>query len=287
MELLNPIFKWLHIIAGITWIGLLYFFNFINGHLAATYDADTKKKVVPELMPRALYWFRWGAAWTWFTGIVLLYLIYLQGGTLMPNDFTSGEDPIKGNYSANMLIHISLTIAFLTVFLYDFFYKSSLGKNTRVATIISFAYIAGFIYFMTSIVPMASAFYVPEVNNSELEIGYRTFNILIGTMFGTIMAFNVWFRIWPAQQRIITAIKGGEAPNADDVGMAGLRSKHNTYMSIPLIWTMINEHHFILADGGGKALFGIPQELWLIGMVALGWHIVFQLYRKSGKVKGF
>ena len=62
MEILHPIFKWLHIIAGITWIGLLYFFNFINGHVAGTMDGDIKKKVIPELMPRALYWFRWGAA---------------------------------------------------------------------------------------------------------------------------------------------------------------------------------------------------------------------------------
>ena len=54
MELVHPLFKWLHIIAGITWIGLLYFFNWINVHFAATLDADTKKKVVPELMPRAL-----------------------------------------------------------------------------------------------------------------------------------------------------------------------------------------------------------------------------------------
>ena len=278
MELLNPLFKWIHIIAGITWIGLLYFFNFINGHVAATYDADSKKKVVPELMPRALYWFRWGAAWTWLTGVVLLYLIYLQGGTLMPSDFTSSDDPIIDKIPANMLIHISLTITFLTVFLYDFFYKSSLGKNTRVATIISFAYVAGFIYFMTSVVPMASA--------TDEAIGYRTFNILIGAMFGTIMAFNVWFRIWPAQKRIITAIKGGNKPEASDLGLAGLRSKHNTYMSIPLIWTMIAEHHVLLVEG--ESWYNqIPAEIWLIGMVALGWHIVFQLYRKSAKIKGF
>ena len=91
MELIHPLFKWLHLIAGITWIGLLYFFNWINGHFAATLDADTKKKVVPELMPRALYWFRWGAAWTWFTGLVLLYVLYWHqnlamgdmGGNLM------------------------------------------------------------------------------------------------------------------------------------------------------------------------------------------------------------
>ena len=56
MELIHPIFKWLHIIAGVMWIGLLYFFNFINAHFAATLDSDSKKKVVPELMPRTLYW---------------------------------------------------------------------------------------------------------------------------------------------------------------------------------------------------------------------------------------
>ena len=46
-------------------------------------DGDTKKKVVPELMPRALYWFRWGAAWTWVTGLVLLYVIFWQGSLSM------------------------------------------------------------------------------------------------------------------------------------------------------------------------------------------------------------
>ena len=76
MDFIHPIFKWLHVIAGVMWIGLLYFFNFINGAFAGTMDGDTKKKVVPELMPRALYWFRWGAAWTWVTGLVLLMLFF-------------------------------------------------------------------------------------------------------------------------------------------------------------------------------------------------------------------
>ena len=63
------------------------------------------------------------------------------------------------------------------------------------------------------------------------------------------MAFNVWFRIWPAQQKIITAIKNGDAPDSDLVTLAGLRSKHNTYMSVPLIWTMINQHTTPFAGG--------------------------------------
>ena len=272
MEIAEAIFRWLHIIAGITWIGLLYFFNFINGHLAATYDADSKKKVVPELMPRALYWFRWGAAWTWFTGIALLFLVFYYGG-LMPLDFTSSIDEVTGEkVKANMWIHISLLLTFVMVFAYDFFYNSSLGKNTRLSTIISFVITGAFIYLMSCCAGFE----------------YRAYNIHVGAMFGTIMAFNVWFRIWPAQQRIITAIKSGEAPNTSDAGLAGLRSKHNTYMSIPLIWTMINFH----TSGAGFGMikvFGyeINGQVWLLFFIALGWHIVFQLYKKSAKVQGF
>jgi uncharacterized membrane protein len=65
---LEAIFRWLHVFFGIIWIGHLYFFNWVNGPLQAKLDGPTKKLVVPELMPRALYWFRWGAAFTWLTG---------------------------------------------------------------------------------------------------------------------------------------------------------------------------------------------------------------------------
>ena len=262
MELIHPIFKWLHIIAGITWIGLLYFFNFINGHVAATMDADTKKKVMPELMPRVLYWFRWGAAWTWVTGVILLYVIFWAGG-LMPSNFTTDE--ITGE-SANMYIHIMLAVTFLAVFLYDFLYKSKLASNVRVVTILSFILIGAYVYTLKYCAGFE----------------YRTFNIHLGAMFGTMMAFNVWFRIWPAQQKIITAIKNGEAPDGADVALAGLRSKHNTYMSVPLLWTMINEHTTVFS---GK-LFDCSGLVLLI-VIALGWHIVFQLYKKAGKIQGF
>ena len=145
-------------------------------------------------------------------------------------------------------------------------YKSTLAKNTRLITIISFLLIAGMEYAM-----ICCANY-----------SYRAVNIHIGAMFGTMMAFNVWFRIWPAQQKIITAIKNGDAPDGDLVALAGLRSKHNTYMSVPLLWTMINQHTVVY---NGK-LFDI-NGLVLLVVIALGWHIVFQLYKKSGKIKGF
>ena len=264
LALLNPVAKWLHIIAGITWIGLLYFFNFINGHVAAKLDGDTKKQVVPELMPRTLYWFRWGAAWTWITGIVLLYVIFWAGSLSIGESV--GNNMFDADTEVTMWAHIMLLVTFLAVFVYDFLYKSALAKNVRLVTIISLLLIFGIEYLMIHCG----------------QFGYRAFNIHIGAMFGTMMAFNVWFRIWPAQQKIIAAIRDGEAPDGDLVALAGLRSKHNTYLSVPLIWTMINEHTAVFS---GK-LCGCTGLVLAI-VIPLGWHIVFQLYKKSAKVEGF
>ena len=124
MELIHPIFKWLHIIAGVLWIGLLYFFNWVNGHFAATLDADTKKKVIPELMPRTLYFFRWGAAWTWVTGLVLLLVVFYHGGLTFEED---------ANWQLPAFVMIGIT--FLGVYLYDFIYKSGLASNLRLSLI--------------------------------------------------------------------------------------------------------------------------------------------------------
>ena len=88
MDALEAIFRWLHVFAGITWIGHLYFFNWVNGPLQAKLDGPTKKAVVPELMPRALYWFRWGAAYTWFTGILLIGMVYYMGQQALATDAT-------------------------------------------------------------------------------------------------------------------------------------------------------------------------------------------------------
>ena len=264
LALLNPVAKWLHIIAGITWIGLLYFFNFINGHVAAKMDGDTKKQVVPELMPRTLFWFRWGAAWTWITGIVLLYVIFWAGSLSIGESV--GNNMFDADTEVTMWAHIMLLVTFLAVFVYDFLYKSALAKNVRLVTIISLLLILGVEYLMIHCG----------------QFSYRAFNIHIGAMFGTMMAFNVWFRIWPAQQKIIVAIRDGEAPDGDLVALAGLRSKHNTYLSVPLIWTMINEHTAVFS---GK-LCGCTGLVLAI-VIPLGWHIVFQLYKKSAKVEGF
>jgi uncharacterized membrane protein len=99
------------------------------------------------------------------------------------------------------------------------------------------------------------------------------------------MAFNVWFRIWPAQKKIISATKAGTAPDAALAASAGTRSRHNVYMSVPLFWAMINQHHVTV-----PTILGLPADysfvLFLI-VILLGWHAVWQLYKKAPKIKGF
>ena len=258
MEGLQFIFRWLHVFVGIIWIGHLYFFNFVNAPLAAKLDGPTKQKVVPELMPRALFWFRWGAAWTWITGILLLMLIFYHGGLTLEVDAEWGAGAIA-----------MIAVTFLAVFAYDALWSSGLRSNVRAATIVSFVLLAVVVWMFV------------EVG------GFQPRSVLIhtGAMFGTMMAFNVWFRIWPAQQRIIAAVKAGAAPAAADPALAGLRSKHNTYLSLPLLWAMANQHATPFFGGS----FGIPSDYYWVAWlaaVALGWHVIFHCYRIAARVTG-
>ena len=253
MDILSVLFRWLHVTAGILWIGLLYFFNFVNAPLAGTMDGDTKKKVVPELMPRALYWFRWGAAFTWITGVLLLALVFYHGGLM----FEEGSPVGWGAGSIIMLV-----VVFGAFILYDLLAKSSLGKNLKVFGIVGFVLIAVAIYLMINVG----------------DFSYRAYVIHTGTMFGTIMAANVWMRIWPSQRKIIRAVKEGTALDATLVALAGARSRHNVYLSVPLVWTMINAHTAVPAAG---------SWIYLLAVVVVGWLVVSWVYSKAAKVKGF
>jgi len=250
MDALSVLLRWLHIGAGILWIGHLYFFNFVNAQIGSVLDGDTKKKLVPELMPRALYWFRWGAAYTWITGLLLLLLVFYHGGLMF-------EPPIE--WGTGAIVMVALT--FLMFSVYDRLAKA-IGKNIQLFAGVGFALIVAMTYLM-------------------IEWGgfsYRAYNIHIGTMFGTIMAANVWMRIWPSQKKIIAAVKEGTAPDAALVGLAGQRSRHNTYMSVPLVYTMINAHTVV---PGANSVF------YLLVVVLLGWALVAWMYKKAGTLKGF
>jgi uncharacterized membrane protein len=248
MNLLESLFRWIHVVAGILWIGMLYFFNFVNSAFAPTMDAETKKKVVPELIPRALFWFRWGAAFTWVTGVLLLLMVYYHGGLLFSE---------SGHWG--IVTFIMLAIVFFGVFVYDALVKGPL-KDLR----------------NTFIFGVVASFIVLALMDWVAGFSFRGYAIHLGALFGTTMAFNVWFRIWPAQQKIITATKNGEAPDAALVALAGLRSKHNTYMSVPLVFMMISQHATWAAN---------PIALTVV--VVVGWGLTYHLYDRAPKVKGF
>ena len=259
MDGLEQIVRWLHIFFGVIWIGLLYFFNFVNGPFAATMDGETKKKVVPELMPRALYWFRWGAAWTWLTGITLLMLVFYCSSNLFESGY--GWTPISMALVA---------VVFLAFLVYDAIFKSPIGKDLRVGAAVGFVLVAAVLFAMEHLAGFS----------------YRAYVIHIGVMFGTIMAANVWFRIWPAQQKIIAAVKAGTPPDAAVVALAGARSRHNTYLSVPLLWAMINAHTSAFSGGN----FGIPDGFGFVSMLVftlIGWGIVNVCYKRAAQVKGF
>ena len=245
-EWLNVIFRWTHLAAGVMWIGHLWFFNFVNSQLAKTYDPDSRKKVIPELMPRALYWFRWGAAYTWVTGIVLLFLVYWFGGAMVDPDQKMGPHAAGG---------IGLLLIIVGFVVYDVLWKAI--KNETAGTVISFVLVAAFAFALTRF------------------MSGRAMYIHAGGLFGTIMAANVWMRIWPSQRKIIAGVKGtGPAADPSVVAIAGLRSKHNTYMSMPLMFMMVSNHF--------PTLYGSDLN-WviLLVLIAVGWGVTKMLYLKS------
>lgn len=255
MHYAELVIRWAHIVAGVIWIGHLYFFNFVNANFAPTMDGETKKKVVPQLMPRALYWFRWGAAWTWGTGLLLLTMIYYnsKAGFLL-----EGQMPMT--VMSWLPAFLGLIVGFLV---YDLLFKA-LAKQHNVAVALWGLCAIGFGWALLEF----------------LHFSQRAAYIHVGALFGTAMAANVWMRIWPAQKRIITAVKEGRTPDAADPAVAGLRSKHNTYMSVPLLMLML------LPDQIGK--IGTLDYLVLMpGLLVVGFGVTWWIYGKAKTVQGF
>jgi uncharacterized membrane protein len=247
-NLVESLIRWVHVLAGILWIGQLWFFNWVNASFTPTMDAETKQKVVPELMPRALYFFRWGAAWTWVTGLLLLGLVYHATGLQFADP--GGKRVMAGG--------ILTLVALLMFAVYDPLAKAI--PKPEVQAVVGLVAVAVLVWAFTAIG----------------RFGWRGAAIHVGVTFGTIMAANVWMRIWPAQRKIIAAVKAGEKPDPVLVAQAGLRSKHNTYLSVPLVFTMLAQH----ATWAAGIVWALPA------VVALGWVFTFWVYKKAATLKG-
>ncbi len=260
-EWLNLVFRWVHVFAGIMWVGTTYYFTWLDARLSeeekAVANTGTaaqlwmvhsggfyvvEKRKVPDLVSRTLHWFRWEAATTWLSGMALLILLfYLGGGALI--------DPDVCNISVGAAVGIGLGVIVAAEVIYDLMMMSPLGRNEKLFAVIAYGLVVAFAYCLTRVLSARSAY------------------IHVGAMFGTIMAANVWMHILPAQRRMIAALNEGRKPDERLAAQAKLRSKQNTFMAVPVVFIMIS-NHFPGVTYGDRYNWIILSILILVGWVA-------------------
>jgi uncharacterized membrane protein len=219
--------RWIHFLAGITWIGLLYFFNLVNVPFQKELDAATKGKVVPLLMPRALWWFRVAAVITVFAGLAYF-------GNVVGTDARNGG----GSAGKVMLSFFVLwTIVWAVLYAVLIPGKGALDKGPVI----------GIIY---AIVVIVAAWIFLSINDQGWQSN-RLLSIGIGGGIGWVMMFNVWGVIWRIQKRLIAwtkenAEKGTPMPEQAKrmARMGFLASRANAYLSIPMLFFMGAASHY-------------------------------------------
>jgi len=232
-ELTRIILRWTHFVAGITWIGILYFFNLINVNFMKGLDAPTKKTVVPALMPPSLWYFRWGALITVLAGFGYYSMFILRGDVTNANAVGAGASYI-------VVLLVWLIIACAAWAIYHFVLLPSLSKDGKVlaaataALVIAMAVVI--IWWFDSQLTGTTA------GRPDHMASNKTFSIGIGGALGLIMLLNVWGIIWPAQKRIIAATVAGTSPDAALARRAFLASRTNAWLSLPMPFFMSTSH---------------------------------------------
>jgi uncharacterized membrane protein len=244
-ETLARIFlRWSHFVAGITWIGMLYFFNLVNVNFMKALDAPTKGKVIPELMPRALWFFRWGALVTVFVGLMYFAMYILRPDTNNANNL--------GGAGINVWVLLIVWMLFpIVTFAIEMFIIKGWGsKDGRLLAVVVLVLVVlmsvGIIWWFTSQMKSPGAAGESWASNKTLSIG-------IGGALGLIMLLNVWGIIWPAQKRIIAWTKdnaqnGTPIPpeSAALARRAFLASRTNAWLSLPMLLFMATSGHYTI-----------------------------------------
>ncbi len=260
-EWLNLIFRWIHVFAGIMWVGTTYYFTWLDARLTEEEKAMAntgnaaqiwmvhsggfyvvEKRKVPDLASRTLHWFRWEAGTTWLSGMALLILLfYLGGGALV--------DPDVCDISVGAAVALGVGVVIGGWIIYDLLMLSPLGKNEKAFAVVAYILLVGVGFGLTGFLSARAAY------------------IHVGAMMGTIMAANVWMRILPAQKKMIAAINAGQKPDDRLSAQAKLRSKQNTFMAVPLVFLMIS-NHFPGVTYGDRYNWAILAILILLGWIA-------------------
>ena len=214
--------RWAHLLGGVAWIGLLYWFNLVNVQFQKEVDASIKGKMNPLLLSRTLWWFRWAAVLTWVTGVIY-YAILLS------------TENISGKLG---IVLVAWILAWLVLAgLYRLSVDAGTMKDGRVVAVI-----------VVLVVLVASWLVIGSLRDGGSN---RTMAIGIGGGLGTVMFMNVWMIIWPLQKKIIAATRAtaesGAAAPADLpkwARRAFLASRTNAWLSIPMLFFMGAASHF-------------------------------------------
>jgi uncharacterized membrane protein len=266
-EWLNLGFRWFHVFAGIMWVGQTFYFTWLDGqfgklekeaaasgkppsvwmvHSGGFYTVEKQKSL--GIAPELVHWFRWEALMTWLSGMVLLFLVYYFSSGLIDTDVA--------DISVGRAIVIGLGALVVGWVVYDLALRSPLSKSepafAAFALIMTAAVSWGFMHVFSG----------------------RAAYIHVGALFGTIMTINVWMRILPAQRKMIAAAAAGAKFDASLGAQAKLRSKHNTFMSVPVVFLMLS-HHYPVATYGNSYAWQI-----LVALVVVGW-VAAKLIRRA------
>lgn len=235
-EILDLFVRWVHLIAGIMWIGNSMLFNWLDRNLikqeggrarsfgeiwllhSGAYYQVEKTLLAPNELPKVLHWFKWQSYTTWLSGFVLLAIVYYLGGKSFLVDPQVMDWTHEGAVAASLG---TLAGGFLV---YDSIWRLLGKKAENLATVLTLVLIAGAILGLTHIFSGRAAY------------------IHVGAFLGTLMAGNVFFHIIPSQKQMVAATLAGEEADVELSKRAKTRSIHNNYITFPVLLIMLSNH---------------------------------------------
>ena len=237
LDWLNLLLRWAHLGFGIAWIGTSFYFVWldstftppaaprpgVDGELWMTHGGNfykvEKQLLRPGELPPVLHWFKYEALFTWISGILLLAVVYyLTGGAYL-------VDPAVSAITPGQATGLSIGLLVVSWLVYDLLWRSALGRAGWPATAVSFVLLGAVVFGLSRVLSGRAAF------------------IHVGAVMGTLMVANVWLRILPAQQRMISAGNEGRTPDYEEGTAAKRRSMHNSYLTLPVLFIMLSNHY--------------------------------------------
>ena len=227
--------RWLHVVTAIAWIGSSFYFIALdlglNRDIPGPADGEEwqvhgggfyhiqKYLVAPERMPDHLTWFKWESYSTWLSGAALLMIVYWVGGELYLIDAQKADLAL---WQGILISAASLTVGWL---IYDFLCKSGLGERPTLLMLLLFVLL----------VAMGWGY-------NQIFTG-RAMMLHLGAFTATIMTANVFFIIMPNQRIVVDDLKNGRTPDPKYGKIAKLRSTHNNYLTLPVVFLMLSNHY--------------------------------------------